>query len=510
MSNEVTLTINGQSVSVPAGTTIIQAAQKLGVHVPHFCWHPGLSIAGVCRFCMVKIEGNPKLQIACNTPVGEGMKVDTVNEEVKDAHKWALEFHLINHPLDCPICDQAGECELQNYYMKVGRYDSQMDEQKVLKPKALDVGTTLVLDTERCILCSRCVRFEDEVTKTSTLGIFNRGDVAVIGTYKDRRITHNYSYNIADICPVGAFTAKDFRFKCRVWFLSETKTVCPGCSTGCNVTLFQNKNQRDYYRLKPRFNEQVNGHWMCDYGRSMYEHLNAGARLSQPLLGGASTSWDVASASLAAELKAAGSQGTAVVLTPQETVEDYEALLSGLEGLLGALPAITVWRPTGETPEAFDGILFRGDRNPNTKGLAEVLEKRGVSAVTQQGSQLSPRAKSGDVPQLTLVFGPEVEKAYEGFEGDLRRLAQLAQSKSGTKVCYIGVSLSAAANSFWMRLPSKTFAEKGGTYVNAQGVRQRLKANAPVMPHVRGIADILKGLALPPQKVSAPSVSLSV
>jgi NADH-quinone oxidoreductase subunit G len=486
MTNQVTLTINNQPVTVPVGTTIIQAAQKLGVTVPHFCWHPGLSIAGVCRFCMVKIEGMPKLQIACNTAVSEGMKVDTVSDEVKDAHKWALEFHLINHPLDCPICDQAGECELQNYYMKVGKYDSQMDQDKVLKPKALDVGDTLVLDTERCILCSRCVRFEDEVTKTSALGIFNRGDTAVIGTYQGRRITHNYSYNIADICPVGAFTAKDFRFKCRVWFLSETKTVCPGCSTGCNVTLFQNRNQRNYYRLKPRFNEDVNGHWMCDYGRSMYEHLNVENRLAAPLLEGKGAEWGSLLASLSGELRSKGVAATAVVLTPQYTVEEYEALLGGLKALVGGLPQIYVWRSKGEKAEAFDGILFRGDLNPNTKGLQQVLEKHGVSAKTLSGDF---SALAGQHPELTLVFGPEVEKAYTDVGQDLSRFAELP------KVVYFGVSLHEAARRFWMRLPTKTFAEKSGTVVNFKGTPQKFKANPPVMPLVRGVDEIFAQLS---------------
>lgn len=169
MSETVSFKINGQSVTVPKGTTVMQAAQQMKIAIPHFCWHPGLSVAGVCRFCLVKIEGRPKLEIACNLQATEGMEVRTDTDEVKDAHKWALEFHLINHPLDCPICDQAGECGLQNYYMSVGKYQSQMDRPKVLKPKALDVGGDLVLDTERCILCSRCVRFEKEVTKTEPL-----------------------------------------------------------------------------------------------------------------------------------------------------------------------------------------------------------------------------------------------------------------------------------------------------------------------------------------------------
>lgn len=478
MSNQVTLSINNQSITVPAGSTIMEAAQKLGVTVPHFCWHPGLSIAGVCRFCMVRVDGMPKLQIACNTPASEGMKVDTVSDEVKDAHKWALEFHLINHPLDCPICDQAGECELQNYYMKVGKYQSQMEDEKVLKPKALDVGDTLVLDTERCILCSRCVRFEDEVTKTSTLGIFNRGDQATIGTYKDRKIKHNYSYNLADICPVGAFTAKDFRFKCRVWFLKESKTVCPGCSTGCNVNLFQNRNQREYYRLKPRHNADVNGHWMCDTGRTMYEHLNASARLSSPLLNGESVSHQAALQAVADAVKSVSADKVAVVFTAQFTSEEYSATLKTLKATLKSAPKVFVWRDESEKIEDFDGILFRGDRNPNTRGMMDVLKEEGINPVILKGD-FSSLASCG--AELTFIFGPEIEAGYPNLQKVLSRFIEMK------KTVYFGNSLSQAAQRMWICIPVKVFAEKNGTFVNFNGVAQKLKANAPIFPAVKSV-----------------------
>lgn len=485
MSNQITLSINNQSISVPAGSTIMEAAQKLGVSVPHFCWHPGLSIAGVCRFCMVKVEGMPKLQIACNTPATEGMKVDTVSAEVKDAHKWALEFHLINHPLDCPICDQAGECELQNYYMKVGKYQSQMEDEKVLKPKALDVGDTLVLDTERCILCSRCVRFEDEVTKTSTLGIFNRGDQATIGTYQGRKIKHNYSYNLADICPVGAFTAKDFRFKCRVWFLKEAKTVCPGCSTGCSVNLFQNSNQREYYRLKPRHNAEVNGHWMCDTGRTMYEHLNASTRLSAPLLNGESVTFQAALQAVSDATKSVSADKVAVVFTAQFTSEEYSAVLNSLKTTLKGTPKVFVWREETETEESFDGILFRGDRNPNTRGMTEVLKQESVGASILKGD-FSALANAG--AELTLVFGPEVESAYPSLAKALSRFVELKKS------VYFGNTLNEVAKKFWLRIPVKTFAEKSGTFVNFNGVAQKLKANPPVYPAVKAVDEYFADL----------------
>ena len=489
MSNQINLTINGKAVTVAAGTTVIQAAQEIGVAVPHFCWHPGLSIAGVCRFCMVRIEGMPKLQIACNTTVAEGMKVDTVSDDVKDAHKWALEFHLINHPLDCPICDQAGECELQNYYMKVGKYQAQMEENKELKPKTLDVGDTLVLDTERCILCSRCVRFEDEVTKTSTLGIFQRGDKATIGTYPGRKIKHDYSYNLADICPVGAFTAKDFRFKCRVWFLQETKTICPGCSTGCNVTLFQNRNQREYYRLKPRHNAEVNGHWMCDTGRHMFEHLNASQRLAHPMVSGKNVVWAEALAAVRksfADLKnSEQSSSVALVLTPQYTNEEYESILKSVKSLNGTMPNVYVWRDSEEKIDAFDGILKRGDMNPNTFGLQKILQDNGIEAKIL-GADFSALIQQKS--QLLFVFGPERAAAYTHFERDISRFMEAG------KVVYCGTANGTALKNAWVRLPTKVFAEKNGTFMNYKGAAQKIKANAPVFPDARAADEIMTAL----------------
>lgn len=482
----VTLTINNKPITVPQGTTVMEATRKIGVDVPHFCWHPGLSIAGVCRFCMVKIEGMPKLQIACNTTATEGMKVDTVSDEVKDSHKWALEFHLINHPLDCPICDQAGECELQNYYMKVGKYQSQMEEDKVLKPKVLDVGTTLVLDTERCILCSRCVRFEDEVTKTSTLGIFNRGDRSVIDTFKGRKIEHNYSYNLADICPVGAFTAKDFRFKCRVWFLSETPSVCAGCSTGCNVTLYQNKNQRQYYRLKPRVNLDVNGYWMCDYGRTMFEHMNADSRMAAPTLQGKATAWPTIESELEKFLAGAKNEKLAVVFTPQYTNEEYEAVLSTLKTKLGSIPKVFIWRDGNENVDAFDGILLRGDRNPNTAGLMQTLKAYGVTATVISKDF---GALAAEKPTSALVFGPEIEKSYSDFSTGLSRFSEIG------KVVYFGTSLGVLSKKFWMTIPTKVFSEKSGSFTNYKGITQRLKANAPVFATVRSVDEVFRANA---------------
>ena len=223
------LTINGKVVEVPDGTTILNAAKSIGVEIPHYCYHPKLSIAGNCRMCLVEVEKFPKLQIACNTVVTEGMVVRTDTEKVRKAVTGVLELMLIHHPVDCPICDQAGECGLQNYYMKYGLHKSRYDlEDKVHKKKVQDIGGQIVLDAERCILCSRCVRFLREVTRTCEMEFFQRGDHSEISIFPGKKLTNDYTGNLADICPVGALTSKDFRFKCRVWFLSSTPSVCTG------------------------------------------------------------------------------------------------------------------------------------------------------------------------------------------------------------------------------------------------------------------------------------------
>lgn len=488
MSDTVTLTINEKEITVPKGTTVIQATDMMGVDVPRFCYHPGLSVAGVCRFCMVKVEGMPKLQIGCNTVCTEGMKVTTQSDDVKDAQKWALEYHLINHPLDCPICDQAGECGLQNYYMKVGKYTSQMEEKKVLKPKALDVGDNLVLDTERCILCSRCVRFEDEITKTSSLGIFNRGDSSVIGTFPNKKIDHNYSYNLVDICPVGAFTAKDFRFKCRVWFLTETKTICPGCSTGCNVTLFQNKKERKYHRLKPRENQQVNGHWMCDYGRSMYQHLNAENRFSVPYENGKELTWDQVPEKISAKLnfskKMEASESIALILTPQYTNEEYEAILNVLKSWKDALK-IYVWHPRNEKKDDFDGILLRGDKNPNTSGLSKALLKHHFQSENISGDFLFLRSQN---LKTTIVFGPEIQSSYPYLDDDLRQIKQLKN------VIYFGAGSNELNKHFELYIPTQVFSEKNGTFTNFNNLDQKLTPSLAVFPEMKGIEEIFSNL----------------
>ncbi|MBV2167953.1 MAG: (2Fe-2S)-binding protein, partial [Bdellovibrio sp.] len=367
-------TINGKEVEVKDGTSIIEAMQQSGDRIAHYCWHPGLSVAGVCRVCMVEIEGNPRVQIACNTMVTEGMKINNTSDKVKDAVKWGLDFHLINHPLDCPICDQAGECGLQDQYMEYGKYDPEMAEAKVKKHKVVDLGPTVVLDSERCILCSRCVRFTEEVSKTNELGIFNRGDRSEIGCHEGVQLNNKYSLNTVDICPVGALTSKDFRFRQRVWYLKDAETVCNGCSTGCNVKVYYNKE--GFFRVKPVYNENVNGHWMCDEGRDIYKFVNKEHRLLKAQVRTAS-GWTEMPAGAAAKnahevLKNASGDSLALVLTAQYTVEEFEAIVSTFVNEFKT-KKVYFWINNKETFDSFDGLLLRGDKNPNTKGLLKVL-----------------------------------------------------------------------------------------------------------------------------------------
>src|SRR5436190_2426590 len=355
------VTINGQTVEVPAGTNLIEAARKVGVEVPHYCYHPALSIAGQCRLCMVDVEKTPRPTIACNTLAADGMVVWTETDRVKETRKSIMEFHLINHPLDCPVCDQAGECWLQIYYMQHGLYDPRMRDEKVHKPKAVPLGPHVMLDAERCILCSRCVRFCDEVTRTGELGIFDRGDHSEIGLFPGKELVNKYSGNVVDICPVGALTDRDFRFAVRVWYLDSAKSVCPGCARGCNIEVHVNRRRphhnegRRVARLKPRFNAEVNRWWICDAGRYGFAFVDDKTRLVTPqgrrdgALGDAT--WEEAIAALADALRRFAPDEIGVVASPKMANEDLWALRRVLEqrGNRRGHPRRRP-RPSGEVP----------------------------------------------------------------------------------------------------------------------------------------------------------------
>jgi len=468
----VKCTINGTELEVKEGISIIEAMMANQQRIAHYCWHPGLSVAGVCRLCMVEIEGNPRLQIACNTVVTEGMKINNTSEKVKEAAKWGLDFHLINHPLDCPICDQAGECGLQDQYMEFGKYDPEMAEPKQKKHKVVDLGSKVVLDSERCILCSRCVRFTDEVTKTNELGIFNRGDRSEIGTHAGKPLNNKYSLNTVDICPVGALTSKDFRFRQRVWYLKDQNTICNGCSTGCNIKIYFNKE--GFYRVKPVYNAQVNGHWMCDEGRDVYKFANQSSRWIEGEIRNGVQVTKVKPGVAAKKANEFINGKTSLVLTGQFTVEEYELAISSYVAKSGN-KNIYHWQNSPEKWNEFDGLLLRGDRNPNTRGLLNVLEKYQIKT---SWSELIEKIRSG-VVETVIVAGPENVVWFENYAqivSDLFRAKNLVWLQSSKTD-----DIANLKHSSMVIVPLKSFVEKSGTFINQQGIAQSFKPVATLL-----------------------------
>lgn len=479
-------TINKKQIEVKEGTTIIEAFYKLQEEgeIAHYCYHPGLSIAGVCRLCMVEIEGNPKLQIACNTLVQDGMVISNKSPQVEEYVRWGLEFHMINHPLDCPICDQAGECILQDQYMKFGKYNPLMDANKVKKRKVVDLGSKVVLDTERCILCARCTRFTDEVTKTKELGIFNRGDRSQIGTFKDKPLENNYSLNTVDICPVGALTSKKFRFKQRVWYLDTKPSVCTGCSTGCNTTLYY--NEEGAWRILPRHNKDINGHWMCDKGRETISHIGKEGRLRKAHKWTATEHVSMKTSEAFSKLKNSmlvKTKKIGLVLTGQYTLEEYRDFIFYCSENLNSL-TLFHWKNNPETFDSFDNFLMRGDLNPNTNGLLQVAEELDVKL--NSFSQLEKELQDQKIDTL-IVCGPEDHAVYPDLE---KKIQLFLKSKELIWISPRSHSLLEKPSSTVWTIPSKTYFEKGGTLVNYQKKEQKMEAIGSIIPDAFSLSQI--------------------
>ncbi len=365
----VTITIDGKRYQAEENETILQAAVRHGIEIPYFCWHPKLSVSGNCRMCLVEVEKMPKLVIACMTRVAEGMVVETRNERVITARQAVMEFLLINHPLDCPICDEAGECKLQDYAYTYSRGASRFDENKVHKPKRVPLGPRVMLDVERCIMCSRCIRFSEEIAKQPVLTFTQRGDHVVLTTFPDKELDNPYSMNVIDICPVGALTSRDFRFRSRVWEMASTESVCVGCARGCNTYLWTRNNQA--MRLTPRINNEVNEHWLCDHGRlSTYKFINEDIRVQEPLIRQEGkpieVEWDEAIRTAARRLRDFKPKEIAVVASPYSTNEENYLLRKFAQNILKT-PNIDYIENVREEDE--DEILIRADKTPNSAGL---------------------------------------------------------------------------------------------------------------------------------------------
>jgi NADH-quinone oxidoreductase subunit G len=488
-----TLKIDGREVTIEKGRTIIQACEQLGIEVPRYCYHPGLRVVGSCRMCLVDIEKLPKLQIACNTPATDDMVVWTQNDKVKEARRSVLEFLLLNHPLDCPVCDRAGECELQNYYMKFAQHDSRLQENKVKKKKAFPIGPHVMLDQERCVLCSRCIRFTSEVSQTGELGIFHRGTYSEVNIYPGKELNNNYSGNVVDICPVGALLDRDFRYQMSVWYLKEQFSVCPGCSNGCNIRVHYNLDRRyktegrRVMRLKPRFNEHVNRYWMCDEGRYNYKSLDVD-RLEEPKVrdGEAlkSVEWEESISKTASLIKTAidshGPESVAILASPQMTNEEIFWVRKLFNEHL-KLPNLAFAVPP--KPEATsDNFLLKKDKNPNTKGAELILsEQAGNSVMSMLDSAVAGNIKLFYIFHFNLfdVFGDYAAQALNSVD----------------TVIYQGTNSNPILNHADAVLPAAAYAEKEGTFTNFQGRVQRIFTAVRPLKQSRPSLEILHDLA---------------
>ena len=476
----VNVQIDGVWMQFPKGTRVIEACKQAQKLVPHYCYHPKLSSPGNCRMCLIEMgapkmtpdrkpvigaDGKPEIawiprpQISCAQDVSEGMGVRTNSPMVQECRKGVMEFLLINHPLDCPICDQAGECKLQEFSVEHGNANSRFLERKVKKPKSVELGPRVTLDAERCVLCTRCIRFMKEVANDDVLGIVDRGSFNSIACHPDRKLDHNYSLNTVDICPVGALTSTDFRFKMRVWFLKETPTIDVNCGTGSNITIGTRENR--IYRITPRDNDAVNGPWLPDSHRLNFKFVGDEKRLTapqvRPQLGETKPGWQQA-INLAAEALKKNSGKVAILASGRATNEEL-FLVSRLASALKA-SVVDILPRTGEP----DGMLIAADRNPNTTG-AKLL---GVA--TGRLAEITNGIRSGSIKAL-LVLGEDATNAGLTAD-DLAKLDALVA---------MDILPNATTDKAHVVLPSSAWCEKRGSMINLKNRLQRLNkaVNAP-------------------------------
>ncbi|MGH7726768.1 MAG: 2Fe-2S iron-sulfur cluster-binding protein [Candidatus Eiseniibacteriota bacterium] len=489
----VHLTIDGRAVEAPAGTNVLEAAKLLGISVPHFCYQQDLSWEGSCRMCLVGIEGRPKLVPSCCEEVREGMVVHVAREDAEEARRRQLEFLLINHPLDCPICDQAGECKLQDYYMLHGGYDSQMPRDlKVHKRKVVDLGP-IVLDKERCVLCSRCVRFCREVSGSRALQFFTRGVTTEIGTENNRPIEGDgYIGNTVDICPVGALTSKDFRFKQRVWFLKSTNSICDMCSAGCNIRM--DHKDGTVYRYVPRRNGEVNKSWMCDYGRESYP-VQQENRIPAPLVreGGrhVEADWEVVLDQVAERTSravASDPRSVALIASPRQSTETNWITARYAREVVKT-PHLD-YRVDGshtKTTAMHDSILRRQDPHPNNHGCAALGIAPGAGGADVEG--ILAACDAGTIQVLHLL-GTELLT----HRADRDRVVKIL-----SRVPYVVVhtyrNVPGLAEVAHVVLADANRLEQEGTFVNAQQRVQRFERAFPPAGFAQPAAAVLAKLS---------------
>ena len=487
----VNVQIDGVWHQFPRGTRMIEACRSVQVEVPHYCYHPKLSAPGNCRMCLVQmgmpprpapgqeptrdehgyepIGWMPRPVIACANTVSENMGIRTKGELVEKCREGVMEFLLINHPLDCPICDQAGECRLQEFSVGFGRGSSRFVDLKVKKPKNVDIGPRIRLDDERCIMCSRCIRFMDEVAGDPVLGFTQRGTHTTLTVHPGRLLDSNYSLNTADICPVGALTSNDFRFQMRVWFLKETKSIDVNCGTGTNITIWTRSNK--IHRITPRQNDEVNSCWMPDSHRLNFHYIDSDARLTEPLARGENgtheaTTWSKAMAQVAE--KCSGYQASQIAIIGSGRMTNEELFLTQSFSQKLGNTALSLVPRSGEA----DHLLIAADRNPNTTG-AQLVWKNATPAASLD--TIRDGVRSGQIKVL-FSFGEDLITDAGFTAADLAKLDFHVHSH------ILANPTAQVAN---LVLPASAFAEKRGSMVNLSGRLQRLNAacTAPGQAH---------------------------
>jgi NADH-quinone oxidoreductase subunit G len=496
----VTVNVDGREIAVPKGTNAIEAARLVGVDIPYYCYHPKLTVVGNCRMCLIemgmpavdpatkapiidpttgkqKINWIPRPQIGCATNAAPGLHIRTNTPQIKDCREGVMEFLLINHPLDCPICDQAGECKLQEQATGYGRGYSRYIEQKNVKPKRTQLGPRVTLDDERCILCSRCIRFCKEIVKDDVLGFLDRGSYSTLACYPGKSLANNYSLNTVDICPVGALTSTDFRFKMRVWFLKQTNSIDTESSVGANTVVWSREGI--IYRITPRRNDEVNDTWLSDSARDLYKPVRAADRLSAVRVNGTDSALDSA-VRTALDLLHGASGAVAVVGSGRSSVEE-QFLTKRLAQALNASTHLVSRIGDG------DGILISADRNPNVRGalvvglIAELgacdAERSKTAARSGAGAHSANRVEPAAAPGNLRVCGLEKlaadidagrVKAIVSVGEDLVGAGLSAGQLAKVSVISLGTHVNATTTAAKVVIPTLTVFEKNGTFVNQQ------------------------------------------
>ena len=449
MSEMVKLTINDQEMEAEVGSLLIDKLLDEEIHIPHFCYHKALGKDGNCRMCMVEIEGQKRPQIACDTPVKADMIVRTKSENIMSVRKDILELQLINHPIDCPTCDQAGECKLQDFYMESGFYDSRVNlDVKNHARKRTDLGSDVMLDQERCVLCTRCVRFCSDVTKTGELGVVSRADHSVIDIFPGRPLDNPYAMNVVDLCPVGALTNKDFRFKQRVWFLESFNAICNGCSKGCNIEVDHRKEKYkddQIFRFRPKFNNDVNGYFMCDYGRLSYKKEGEN-RFTTPLVNKKEVTSQEALSTLYKEV--VKNENALFLVSPNLCLEEMQNLKAFADSTKANI--------SGYSPQYLDNTfgddyLKRNDRSANRASFKE-------ASISEDEKEFN---KYLEAASLVVVF----DNNY--FDNNLELL-------NGKKVFSCFSNKTETIEASHVAIPLASFYEKCGTYINCDGIKQKV------------------------------------